>query len=328
MKLIFKTSILFMMVLIVIGSLRINAQKLSVCKSIDNNKNVTGEATSFKLDGTDRELTVIVDNEGKKFNTDKITIQLYKVENGEIAKYLQADKFDVKPTQDYWWHKIMMAKDGNIRVRAYNAKGDLICEETISINALPDTVAKKEDKPEQNIKTTATHIPGQAYTIGEKFGGGIIFYVDSSGQHGLIAAAEDQSAEVKWFNGVYRYTDGLTEGIGAGAKNTAIIVAIQIKDNLKGNFAAKVCADYSVTVDGMTYHDWYLPNMSELDLLQEQKDVVGGFNDYYDGLYWSSSESDDEHASARFISGQSKKDDRPRHSNKSLTNRVRAIRVF
>jgi len=168
----------------------------------------------------------------------------------------------------------------------------------------------------------------QVHVIGEKFGGGIIFYVDSSGQHGLIASTADQTDGVKWYNGIYRYTDSLEDVVGAGAKNTVIIIATQIKDNPKGNFAAKVCADYSVTVAGVTYHDWYLPSLFELKLLQAQKDSVGGFNDYYHGLYWSSTENDENRASSRFISGQSSLNERPRNSDKSFTNRVRAIRAF
>lgn len=37
----------------------------------------------------------------------------------------------------------------------------------------------------------------QKHVIGEKFGGGIIFYVDSSGQHGLIADSSDQK-DANW----------------------------------------------------------------------------------------------------------------------------------
>ena len=178
------------------------------------------------------------------------------------------------------------------------------------------------------ILMLSIHVSAQVHTIGEKFGGGIIFYVDSTGTHGLIASTADQIAEVKWYNGVYRYTDGLVDGIGGGAKNTTIILAIQTPDNPKGIFAAKVCADYSVSVDGVTYHDWYLPTIAELDLLQLQKIVVGGFTDYYGGLYWSSNESDQSRALARFISGQSTVTDRRRGYDKSITHRVRAIRAF
>ena len=34
--------------------------------------------------------------------------------------------------------------------------------------------------------------------IGQNYGGGIIFYVDGTGQHGLIAAPYDQSSGALW----------------------------------------------------------------------------------------------------------------------------------
>ena len=46
------------------------------------------------------------------------------------------------------------------------------------------------------IVMTVMSAAAQDHTIGEKFGGGIIFYIDSTGQHGLIAAMADQ----KWAN--------------------------------------------------------------------------------------------------------------------------------
>ena len=102
-----------------------------------------------------------------------------------------------------------------------------------------------------------------------------------------------------------------------------------LQDNPRGSFAARICADYKVTDSlGVTYSDWYLPCIDELNLLHTQKDVVGGFNDYYIGCYWSSSEQDETRAVTRFISGQSKNDDRPRGRDKMLTNHVRAIRAF
>jgi hypothetical protein len=125
--------------------------------------------------------------------------------------------------------------------------------------------------------------------IGESYGGGIVFYVYDNGQHGLIAATADQSSGIQWYNGTYRFTGTTGDGLNAGAMNTAIIVASQMADNQSGNFAAKVCADYSVTIGGITYGDWYLPSKYELNLLYLQKAVVGGFaNDFY----WSSSEYD------------------------------------
>ena len=65
--------------------------------------------------------------------------------------------------------------------------------------------------------------------------------------------------------------------------NTKLIVAQQTEDDFFGNFAAKVCADFQ----GGGYGDWYLPSKSELNLMYNQKDVIGGFAN---ALYWSSTE--------------------------------------
>jgi hypothetical protein len=126
-----------------------------------------------------------------------------------------------------------------------------------------------------------------SHYIGESYGGGIVFYVYDGGQRGLIAATTDQSSGIQWFNGTYRITGVSGDGLGAGAMNTAMILATQISDNQAGNFAAKVCADYSVAVGGISYGDWYLPSKFELNLLYLQKSVVGGFANSY---YWSSFE--------------------------------------
>ncbi|UOA08962.1 hypothetical protein [Methylobacter sp. S3L5C] len=139
------------------------------------------------------------------------------------------------------------------------------------------------------------------HVIGETYQGGIVFWVDDDGQHGLIAAKRDQSAGIQWCNGIDRVTGATGDGIGAGVMNTAIIVATQIGDSKPGNFAAKVAADYRVQDDGVTpcdyfgsfietcYGDWYLPSMKELNLLYAAKmnQVVGGFSDMG---YWSSTE--------------------------------------
>ena len=156
--------------------------------------------------------------------------------------------------------------------------------------------------------------------IGESYGGGIVFYVYDNGQHGLIAATADQKTSIQWYNGTYKYTGTTGDGLGAGAMNTAMIVATQIADNQAGNFAAKVCADYSITVGGVTYGDWYLPSKHELNLLYLKKAVVGGFANSY---YWSSTEVDDFRAWFQsFIDGYQN------YISKFSTYDVRAVRAF
>ena len=161
---------------------------------------------------------------------------------------------------------------------------------------------------------------GTILTIGQSYQGGKIFWLDATGQHGLIAATADQSAGIQWYNGVYRYTGTSGDGLYAGAMNTAMIVATQMADNQTGNFAAKVCADYSVTIGVVTYGDWYLPSRYELNLMYLQKTVVGGFAS---ADYWSSSENLDGSAGTQgFYDGI-----QPDYY-KAYTGYVRAVRAF
>ena len=129
------------------------------------------------------------------------------------------------------------------------------------------------------------------HSIGDVYGGGTVFYVCDNGQHGLIAASSDQSL-VQWNNTVSRLTGTTGDGLFAGAMNTTMIVATQIGDNQAGNFAAKVCADYSVIVGGVTYGDWYLPSLYELNLLYLAPTVVSAINIATNVKYWSSTEFD------------------------------------
>ena len=160
----------------------------------------------------------------------------------------------------------------------------------------------------------------RVHYVGESYGGGIVFYIYDNGQHGLIAAVADQNPGIEWYNSAKRYTNTTGDGVNAGSMNTTLIVAIQTNDNPTGNFASKVCADYSVTFEGRTYGDWYLPSKYELGLLFIQKDMVGGFNDNY---YWSSTEFSSISAwSQNFSTGVQY------NLDKSLPYGVRAIRAF
>jgi hypothetical protein len=127
----------------------------------------------------------------------------------------------------------------------------------------------------------------KAHYVGESYGGGIVFYVSENGRHGLIASMVDQDPAIQWYNGVKRYTNTAGDGIGAGEMNTALIIALQTNDEPMGNFAAKLCADYLVTVGGESFGDWYLPSKYELAILYLQRDLVGNFDSDY---YWSSTE--------------------------------------
>ena len=207
------------------------------------------------------------------------------------------------------------------------------------------------------------------HIVGESYQGGIIFWVDPEGQHGLIAAKADQSTRVHWAYiplwGFLHYfqTHATADGIYAGAKNTEIIIATQTSvkatfeilcgqslvpsycsdgpnpGTFTGDYAALIAANYSVQDDGITactgatnetcYGDWYLPSKVELNLLYNQKLVVGGLANYY---YWSSTEANSHSAWGQYFpSGYQRfisKDYSFISERITPSIRVRAVRTF
>ncbi|PTB94661.1 hypothetical protein C9994_11930 [Marivirga lumbricoides] len=134
-----------------------------------------------------------------------------------------------------------------------------------------------------------------SYEVGDQLHGGIVFYVDESGQHGLICAKEDQSSGIAWQFGSPSITGAQCIGIGGGYMNTMLIIAAQ-RGDYEDNYAAKVCASYYTYINDTVYGGWYLPNVTELQLIQSNKAAINttaatmGGSALIEGEYWSSKE--------------------------------------
>jgi hypothetical protein len=137
--------------------------------------------------------------------------------------------------------------------------------------------------------TTPASSGGGTHAIGEVYGGGIVVFTWDGGTHGLIAAISDLG-KAKWNDATV--TMARANGIGAGLKNTTLIIA-NVGYNAGASYAAKMCNEYSVdvTVGGktITYGDWYLPSLFELSQFISNKSYFTGLPTptYY---YWSSNE--------------------------------------
>ncbi len=148
------------------------------------------------------------------------------------------------------------------------------------------------------VRAYATNINGTSYgnqvsfatvsnfTIGQTYGGGKIFYIDGTGQHGLIVSPEDLSVGITWYNFNRIVTNASGLAIGTGTANTNTIIAAQGA----GSYAATLCRDF---YNGGGFTDWYLPSLYELNQLFLKKNAVG-INpvDQFSSYYWSSSEID------------------------------------
>jgi hypothetical protein len=163
--------------------------------------------------------------------------------------------------------------------------------------------------PEQSFTTDTT----SALYIGKPYAGGIVFDLDSSGQHGLVCAPSDQGY-FPW--GCYG-TDipNTSTTVGTGATNTAYIMG----GCSERPIAASVCSD--LVLNG--YSDWYLPSLGELQMMYGRLHLQGlggfGVNNYY----WLSSQVGPNDAWAMAFGSVNFGS-----SSKYYNFRVRAVRAF
>ena len=152
-----------------------------------------------------------------------------------------------------------------------------------------------------------------SHYIGELFGGGIVFWVDNTGQHGLIVSLVDISQSAQW-SPTYVATGAVSTWNGQG------------NSSMCGCNAASLCMGYS----GGGYSGWYLPAIDELSLIYHTRYIlnkniegVPGANILSNNTYWSSTEYANSNAwSFYFYNGDANL------SSKVYDTWVRAVRAF
>ena len=181
-----------------------------------------------------------------------------------------------------------------------------------------------------HAKTAESLTGGNSHYVGEFYGGGIVFWVDETGEHGLVCAKSDQGSAI-WCAGTYGNTQAKGDGPYAGEANTSIIIAAQVAIGDDGStYAARLCNELQITEGGKTYGDWYLPSKQELNLIYLNKSVIdstaianGGSDLSTIYAYWASTEYNSSIAwSQIFDSGYQGGGD------KNVTKLVRAVRAF
>lgn len=168
------------------------------------------------------------------------------------------------------------------------------------------------------------------YSIGDFAHGGVVFWVDETGQHGLVCALVDQDggSGIKWRAGSTNYN---TLFLGGGSRayggeaNTTQILAVHAAKNDMDPHAASVCRYYSAGDFG----DWYLPNMWELNQIYLNRAVIEpiliahGGTAFANEHYWTSTEGNS--VSAAYVGFDNINSGT---TSKSELKRVRAIRAF
>jgi hypothetical protein len=169
--------------------------------------------------------------------------------------------------------------------------------------------------------------------LGEFYGGGVVFYRFVAGDagyvagqsHGLIAAIEDQSSGIRWYNGSYTVTEATRTAMGTGSENTDDIIAVQ--GETETSYAAGLARAYT----GGGYTDWFLPSKDELNKMYLEKSTINttasvnsGSDFSESNFYWSSTMNNYNSAWSQVFNtgGQTG------NLKTYLTHYVRAVRAF
>ena len=162
------------------------------------------------------------------------------------------------------------------------------------------------------------------YSIGDVVNGGVVFWLDSTGQHGLVVAFSDVATSVEWgCNGTnllnvpnVPWNGGNPAGSGA-----------EIGDGFNNtNNILKDCATAPAALAARSYGpDWFLPSAKELNQIYINKTTLEGVSGFtaFSSYYWSSTEYVYSNAWFQyFLNGNQN------YFNKYYTYNVRAVRAF
>jgi hypothetical protein len=125
-------------------------------------------------------------------------------------------------------------------------------------NGLSETLLVSENQSEATNGNSQLPLLNEQeeVVVGDEYGGGVVFYVDGTGKHGLIVAKADMPT--------------------------------LSSDKEEGGFTWSDAKMACTTFESNGYRDWFLPNKEQLNQLYNNKSAVGGFSENH--YYWSSTE--------------------------------------
>jgi hypothetical protein len=145
------------------------------------------------------------------------------------------------------------------------------------------TACKKDDE------TSTINMNNTNLSIGDIYQGGVIFYLDITGQHGFVCDFKDLGI-AEW---------GCHDTIITGADETEIGKGYQNTIDVEtGCTMPNTAADYCANSSAQGYSDWFLPSKDELNQMYLHKTTIqltDGVTAFSTTYYWSSSESNSKH---------------------------------
>ncbi len=145
----------------------------------------------------------------------------------------------------------------------------------------------------------------RTYKVGDRAFGGIVFYVDHSGQHGLVCALEDLPIKLPWTVEGFEnmQTHAVAKAMNAGLGNTLLMLG-----PIRNSFEKKTAATAAYNMPSKSSGPWYLPSYYEMDEIRKERDKINdvlvlgsGERLKEDDRYWTSSESTQTHLNAHYV---------------------------
>jgi len=327
---------LFLLIALAIHAYRVSAQipeKLSYQAVIRNNNNQldTNTTISMKisiLQGSPIGIPVYVETHSSKSNANGlVTLQIGAgtVVSGSFAA--------IKWTNGPFYIRTETDPQGG---NNYSISGT---SELLSVPyALLAKTAENETDPAFHASVASgitasdtaywNHKLNGGHYVGELFGGGVIFYVDQTGQHGLICAMTEAGDNQQWSN-ILLMIGPAAQSDWNGPGNTNAIIS----QPGHTNSAANDCAQYTNPEYGTgIFSDWYLPTLGQLiklynSLYEVNKALETDGNNstiiIYKTVFWSSTEYNNLYAYYYDFHGGSNG-----HVGKENYLAVRAVRSF
>lgn len=215
-----------------------------------------GAANPFNVQGNNADDGGIVNIGNADFSHRLILFGGRENDPNPFISWKQGDPLRFVTDEGGWSEKMRITSEGKVGIGISNPSAKLDIAGNVNLNS--NQIINLGDPVNAQDAATKAYVDAKkGHYVGEMFGGGVVFYVDNTGQHGLIADFMNLSGI--WSN--------VPAQIGATAQSTwdgfSNSLAIYYQAGMTQS-AAKTCFLH----ENWTHtDDWFLPSLFQVQLL-------------------------------------------------------------